>query len=253
VHIPDGFLSPALAVAADAGAVVALGGAALAVRREARTGDARTPLRPAAAPLVGAVVFAAQLLNVAVAHGTSGHLVGAVLACMLLGPARGFLTTAAVLAVQALLFADGGLLALGANVLVMGGVGALAASVALRAEGPLRPLAAAAAAAVALLAGAVVVGVLLELSGTATGAIAAMAETHVPIALIEGAATGLAVALAAAPLPRAVRLAGAAVVLAGLLALAPLASSHPDGLERVALDLGFADEAQARSGPLDYP
>ncbi len=256
MHVPDGFLSPTVALAADAGALVALGGAALATRRGARRGAARqAPLAPTAAPVVGAFVFAAQMLNMHVAGGTSGHLVGAVLACLLLGPAVGFLTIAAVLAVQALAFADGGLLALGVNVLVMGGIGALAASLALCAEGRLRPLAAAGAAAGALLTGAVAVGALLQLSGTSPDAIGAMAETHVPIALIEGAVTGLVVALVAAtaPLPRLVRAGGAALLLAALLALAPLASSHPDGLERVALDLGFAEQAQAREGPLAYP
>lgn len=252
MHIPDGFLSPTVAIAANAGAAIAIGGAALAVRREARAsgGDSasprrRPPLGAAAAPAVGALVFAAQMLNVHVAGGTSGHLVGAVLACMLLGPALGFLTTATVLAVQALAFADGGALALGANVLVMGGIGALAASAALRVHGRLRPLAAAGAGALALMAGAVIVGALLELSGTAPDAIGVMAETHVPIALIEGAVTGLVVLVASAPLPGRARLAGSAVLLAALVALTPYASAHPDGLERVAIDLGFAAQATA--------
>lgn len=252
MHIPDGFLSPAVALAADAGAVVALGAAALSVRREARASGGhgalprrRPPLGATAAPAVGALVVAAQMLNVHVAGGTSGHLVGAVLACVLLGRSLGFLTIAAVLAVQALAFADGGLLAYGANVLVMGGLGALAASLAPRTEGRLRPLAAAVAGAAALLAGAVVVGALLELSGTAPDAIGIMAETHVPIALIEGAVTALAVALASAPLPSRARLAGCSLLLVASIALTPLASAHPDGLERVALDLGFAARATA--------
>ncbi|HEU4701756.1 MAG TPA: energy-coupling factor ABC transporter permease [Conexibacter sp.] len=252
MHIPDGFLSPAVALAADAGAVVALGAAALTVRREARasggrgaTPRRRPPLGASAAPAVGALVFAAQMLNVHVAGGTSGHLVGAVLACMLLGPSLGVLTIAAVLAVQALAFADGGLLTYGANVLAMGGLGAAAASLATRAAGRLRPLAAAVAGAGALLAGAVLVGALLELSGTAPHAIGVMVETHAPIALIEGAVSGLVAALAAAPLPTRARLAGCSLLLVALVACAPLASAQPDGLERVALDLGFAAQATA--------
>lgn len=250
MHIPDGFLSPGIALAADAAALAAIGGAALAVRRDARASGGhgalpqrRPPLGASAAPLVGAFVFAAQMLNVHVAGGTSGHLVGAVLACALLGPSLGFLTIAAVLATQAVALGDGGLLALGANVLTMGGIGALAARLAgsgVRfAPGPVQL---AAASGLAVLAGAAAVGALLELSGTASGAIAAMAEAHLPIALLEVGLTGAASAAcaAAARLPRGVRLAGCVATIAVLVALTPLASSQPDGLERVALDLGFA-------------
>ena len=69
----------------------------------------------------GAFIFAAQMINVPIpGTGASGHLVGALLLCMLLGPARAYLTLAAVLVIQALLFGDGGLMALGANLLNMG-------------------------------------------------------------------------------------------------------------------------------------
>ena len=67
-----------------------------------------------------AFVFAAQMINVPVAPGTSGHLVGAALAAVLLGPWRGLIVMAVVLAVQALLFQDGGISALGANITDMG-------------------------------------------------------------------------------------------------------------------------------------
>ncbi len=270
MHIPDGYLTGELALAADAIALVALGAAAVALRRERAAGspgdggaigDIRDRL--AAAPLVGAAVFAAQLLNVHVGGGTSGHLVGAVIACMLLGAPLGLLTIAVVLAAQALAFADGGLLAYGANVLVMGGAGAVAALAAARLSRPggvaaarpraasralPRPLAGGLAAAVALLGGAVAVGALLELAGTAPDAIAAMATTHVPIALIEGAVTAAVLALAGAwaRIPRGrERTAVALVATLALVAVAPLASSAPDGLERVARDLGFATQASA--------
>lgn len=247
MHIPDGFLSTEVTLALDAGAVLAVGGAVVALRRDAGTGGASSPLRErlAAVPAVGALLFAAQMLNVPVAGGTSGHLIGAVLACMLLGAPLGFLTTAAVLSVQAVAFADGGVLALGANVLVMGGIGALAAMATDRVALP-RPLAAGLAASAALLAGAVAVGALLELSGTAPEAIGIMAETHVPIALIEGAITAIAVALTGMPvLTGRVRSGAGGALLLGLVALTPLASARPDGLERVAHDLGFAAQATA--------
>jgi hypothetical protein len=101
----------------------------------------------------------------------------------------------------------------------------------------------------------VAIGGLIAVSGTAPDAVAAMAEAHLPIALLEGALTAvalLAVTASARLAPRARTLAAAASV-AALLALAPLASSAPDGLERVALDLGFAEQAQARTALVSYP
>ena len=76
--------------------------------------------------LVAAFVFAAQMLNFPVANGTSGHLLGGVLAAVLVGPYAGALAVTVVLVVQALLFADGGLSALGLNVVNMALVGAFA-------------------------------------------------------------------------------------------------------------------------------
>jgi len=113
MHIPDGFLSIPVAAtgwALSAGAVIP------AVHRTGKE------LAEKQVPLVGvmaAFVFAAQMLNFPVAGGTSGHLIGGALAAILLGPWAGTLVMTAVLAVQALLFQDGGLLALGANVLNM--------------------------------------------------------------------------------------------------------------------------------------
>ena len=77
--------------------------------------------------VAGAFIFAAQMLNFPVAGGTSGHLLGGALAAIVLGPWQGALVLTAVLGVQALLFQDGGLLALGANVLNRAVVGVLTA------------------------------------------------------------------------------------------------------------------------------
>jgi len=74
---------------------------------------------------VAAFIFAAQMVNFPVAHGTSGHLLGGVLAVVLLGPLEGMLVIAVVLAIQSLVFADGGLVALGANIFNMGIIGAI--------------------------------------------------------------------------------------------------------------------------------
>ena len=119
MHIPDGFLS--LATAATTYAVSACG-VAYAVRRTNRE------LEEKQVPLMGvmaAFIFAAQMLNFPVAGGTSGHLIGGALAAILLGPWAGMLVMTCVLAVQALVFQDGGLVALGANIFNMALIGCL--------------------------------------------------------------------------------------------------------------------------------
>ena len=119
MHIPDGFLSTGTAVAAWA---VSAGSVGYAVRRVSRTlGERQVPLMGVTA----AFIFAAQMLNFAVVGGTSGHLLGGALAAILLGPWAGMLVITSVLTIQALLFQDGGLLALGANILNMAVIGVL--------------------------------------------------------------------------------------------------------------------------------
>lgn len=119
MHIPDGFLSNDVALACWVPAVAVL---AVAVRRtNGRLDERRIPLLGVTA----AFVFAAQMLNFPVAGGTSGHFLGAALAAVLLGPWLACLVLAVVIATQALFFADGGITALGANILNMGLIGAL--------------------------------------------------------------------------------------------------------------------------------
>jgi len=118
MHIPDGFIDAPTSVAAGAVAVGALG---VCVRRSGEMlEDREAPL----AGLVAAFVFAAQMLNFPVAAGTSGHLLGGLLAAVLVGPYLGALCVSVVLVVQALLFADGGLSALGLNIVNMALIGA---------------------------------------------------------------------------------------------------------------------------------
>jgi cobalt/nickel transport system permease protein len=126
MHIPDGFIDGATSLAA--GGVSAAGLGASVRRAGAYLDDRRAPL----AGLVAAFVFAVQLLNFPVASGTSGHLVGAALAAVLVGPWAAVICLAVVLFVQAL-FADGGLTALGLNVLNMGIVAGLGGWVVFRA------------------------------------------------------------------------------------------------------------------------
>src|SRR3954469_2527705 len=119
MHIPDGFLTTEVAVACAVPAVVCVG---IGLKRaEVDLDERRVPLLGVTA----AFIFAAQMLNFPVAGGTSGHFLGAALAAILLGPWLACLVMAVVLGVQAFVFADGGLSALGANVLNMGVIGAL--------------------------------------------------------------------------------------------------------------------------------
>ncbi|MHB1155277.1 MAG: energy-coupling factor ABC transporter permease [Phycisphaerales bacterium] len=120
MHIPDNFLDPKTAIITGSLAAAGLGAA---------LHHARKHLPPRKVPLLGltaAFVFAAQMLNFPVLGGTSGHLIGAVLTAVLLGPSAAVIVIAAVLIIQCLLFADGGITALGANIFNMaliGGVG----------------------------------------------------------------------------------------------------------------------------------
>src|ERR671918_3222246 len=110
MHIPDGFINAGTSAGA---AVIAAGGVSVAVKK---TSDYMEDKQVPLAGLTAAFVFAVQMLNFPVAVGTSGHLLGGALAAVLVGPAAGAASVAVVLAVQALLFADGGLSALGLNV-----------------------------------------------------------------------------------------------------------------------------------------
>jgi cobalt/nickel transport system permease protein len=119
VHAPDGFIDGPTSLAMG---VVAAGGVGLSLRYAGRQlEEKQIPL----AGLTSAFVFAVQMLNFPVASGTSGHLLGGVLAAVLVGPWTGALCVTVVVAVQALLFADGGLTALGFNVVNMALVTAL--------------------------------------------------------------------------------------------------------------------------------
>ncbi len=114
MHVPDGFLDAPTSLATGAAAAA---GVTLALRK------ARAELDERAAPLAGltaAFVFAAQMVNFPVGIGTSGHLMGGALAAVLVGPWTGVLAVSVVLTIQALLFADGGLTALGTNITLLG-------------------------------------------------------------------------------------------------------------------------------------
>jgi cobalt/nickel transport system permease protein len=114
MHVPDGFFDAPTSVATGLIAAGAVGFSLHRANHEIRESG------PALAGLTAAFVFAVQMVNFPVGAGTSGHLLGGALAAALVGPWSGVLVMAVVLLVQGLLFADGGLTALGTNITLMG-------------------------------------------------------------------------------------------------------------------------------------
>jgi cobalt/nickel transport system permease protein len=114
MHIPDGFLNVATVATTCAVSAGGIGGAVRMVGK--KLGEKQVPLMG----ILAAFIFAAQMLNFPVAGGTSGHVIGAALAAILLGPWAAVLIMSCVLIAQSLIFQDGGLLALGANIFNMG-------------------------------------------------------------------------------------------------------------------------------------
>jgi cobalt/nickel transport system permease protein len=204
MHIPDGFLATEVAAACAVPAVAAVG---YGLRRaNVDLDDRRVPLLGVTA----AFVFAAQMLNFPVAGGTSGHFLGAALAAVLLGPWLACLVLAVVLAVQAFLFADGGITALGANVLNMGVIGGLlvgglmyaARAVVGRSRAALLAIAGAGAW-LAVMAGAAATALQLAISGTVSFAtvMPAMLGVHIVIGIGEAVITVAAVSAILASRP----------------------------------------------------
>jgi cobalt/nickel transport system permease protein len=255
LHLPDGFLS--LPVAAACWLVVAV----LVAVATRRLGD---DLGGRQVPLIGilaAFVFAAQMINFPVAGGTSGHLLGGALVAILVGPWAGILVMTAVVALQALLFQDGGLVVMGANILNMGLLTALLGHGLYRGAAGWRRTARLAAAGTAawlsVMAAALATSLELVLSGTVAlrVVVPAMLGVHALIGVGEALITVGALSLVAGARPDALDAAavrergGRGWAVGGLLAalavvlLAPLAVADPDGLERVAEDLGFGGRA----------
>lgn len=205
MHVPDGFLTlPVSALAA----LLSVAVLALAVSR------ARAQLDDRTAPLAGLAavfIFAAQMINFPVAAGTSGHLMGGALAAILVGPWAGMLVVTVVLVVQALMFADGGITAIGVNVLNMAVVTALVGWVVfrlgLRVARSRRSAAVVAGVAgfVSVPASAMAFVVEYSVGGTApvslSAVAAAMGGVHMLIGVGEGIITGLVVGAVLASRP----------------------------------------------------
>jgi len=257
LHIPDGFLSLLVSLIGWAITAVVL---AMAVSRTNKSlGEKQVPLMG----IMAAFIFAAQMLNFPVAGGTSGHLLGGALAAIVLGPWAGMLVMTAVIAVQALLFQDGGLLVMGANILNMGlitsaiGYG-LYRSVS-NASRSTKLVVAGVAAWLSVMAGALATALQLWLSGTSDlqTVTLAMLGVHALIGIGEALITVAALTFimqtrpdlldessASAQGGRGWVIPGIVLSLAVVL-LSPLASAFPDGLERVAENMGFLELGQS--------
>lgn len=262
VHIPDGFLATPVWAALDVAAAPAVG---YMVRRAQRSfAESRAPLLG----VMGAFVFAAQMINFPVGVGTSGHLVGGALLAITLGPAAAGVVMTAILAIQALVFQDGGVLALGANVWNMAVAGVVAGFLPFYywGAGRWRNAAIFLGGLLSMLAGALLALSQLLISGVAMPAsvLGISLGLFVISAALEGAITLAVVQALEALRPGFIRrpaaqgsyalgiVAIAAVLLAGVGVL--FASSQPDGLQKLAQNLGIAGHARTLvSTPLaDY-
>lgn len=262
MHIPDGFLSLNVLLLCWL-LTILVDGIALA-RTNRSLGEQRVPLMG----VMAAFIFAAQMINFPIAGGTSGHLLGGALAAIIFGPWVGMLVMTAVIAVQGLLFQDGGLLALGANILNMGlvttAVGYGLYRLVLGRGQRAKLVAAGAGAWLSVMAAALLTSLELWLSGTArlNIVVPAMLGIHALIGVGEALITTAALTFifrtrpdllderpASARGGRGWIAAGMLITLAVVL-LSPMASVDPDGLNRVAMDLGFLQAARSGSGPL---
>lgn len=284
MHIPDGFINGATSLGAGVAAVGGVGAALRSGRRSLE--DRQIPM----AGLSAAFIFVLQMLNFPVAAGTSGHLIGGALAVILLGPSLGITAVAVVVIVQALLFADGGVSALGLNVFNMAVLAGLAGWLVFRTSMAMLPKRAPSLLAASMIAAwaSVVASSLGFVAQYALGGrglvdletvFSAMVGVHALIGIGEGIITATVVGAVLAVRPDMVRAVrdyeissnrkvapsrraitvftalGVAVAVALVVFVAPLASSDPDGLERVAIDAGFIENAQDSpvAGPLaDY-
>ena len=254
LHIPDGFLNLVVSLIFWALTIVAVG---IAISKTNKSlGEKQVPLMG----IMAAFIFAAQILNFPVAGGTSGHFLGGALAAIVLGPWAGILVMTAVIAVQGLLFQDGGLLVMGANIFDMGVLTAIIGfglyrMVSASTNKTLKLAVAGVAAWLSTVAAALLTALQLWISGTSSLQIVmpAMLGVHVLIGIGEAIITVAALAFIMQARPdlleakkvaekggRGWITAGVVVSLIAVL-LSPLASGDPDGLERVAEDLGFLE------------
>jgi cobalt/nickel transport system permease protein len=253
LHIPDGFLSVVIALIFWLVTIIFIG---LAISKTNQSlGEKQIPLMG----VMAAFIFAAQMLNFPVAGGTSGHFLGGALAAIVLGPWAGILVMTAVIGVQGLLFQDGGLLAMGANIFNMGILTAVIGfglyRMVIHQKRGARLAVAGIGAWIATMAAALITGLQLWLSGTTRLEIVipALVGVHALIGIGEALITVAALTYIEQIRPDLVvtendtTTGGRGWIIAGVIVsllavfISPLASGNPDGLERVAEDLGFLE------------
>jgi cobalt/nickel transport system permease protein len=243
MHIPDGFLSPPVWATFDVLSVPVIG--AIARRAQRDSDDRRIPLLG----VMGAFVFAAQMINFPVGPGISGHLVGGALLAITLGPSSAAIVMTAILAMQALFFQDGGILALGANAFNMAIAGVFAgylpyrlggrtySSVAIFLGGVLSVLVSASLALSQLLISGVTVPRRLLLVSTCVFLVSALIEGAVTLAAVRAIERINPVWICAPTwqeggkpfVPALAMIAALVLVVAGIVA----ASNSPDGIEKI--------------------
>ena len=259
MHVPDGFLSTPVAIIFWIFSIIVIGVALKRVSKD--LGERQMPLMG----VLAAAIFAGQMLNFTVAGGTSGHMLGATLATILLGPWAAMIVMTTVVSIQALIFQDGGLLALGTNLFNMAVIGVTVSYFTytlVRKLGKSKPwgifvggfLAAWLSVVIASLAAALE----LAISGTSPAniAIPAMGGVHMLIGLGEALITFGALAFLytsrrdllqsteSTSKGSKIIWVGGMVIAVILAVLSPLASSNPDGLEWVAEKYGFLESAR---------
>jgi cobalt/nickel transport system permease protein len=270
MHAPDGFLGVGVALVTGFMSVVVIG---FALRQS------REQLKDKAIPLAGitaAFIFAAQMFNFPVAAGTTGHILGGALAAILLGPSVGAIVVTIVVVVQALVFADGGITALGYNVLNMAIVPAYGGYAVFRifrrwlpqsSGGVIGSTGIAAWASVVMASMAFSIEWLFGATAPVSfdDVFAAMVGVHALIGIGEGVISALAVGAVLASRPDLVYgatdleraqlaeskvgvktfvVAGVLVALVFAAVVSQFAADDPDGLERVAEDTGFIGSGQ---------
>ncbi len=258
MHIPDGFLDAKTWVSTGLVSITTIGYAAKKAQKE--LGEKQIPLMG----VMAAFIFAAQMLNFPVAGGTSGHFVGAALAAIFLGPWAASLLMTTILIIQSLLFADGGVTALGANILNMAILAPFSAYWIYTSLKNLLPsrislsIATFVASWFSVLISAIACTLELATSGIAPVSLVlpAMASWHTLIGLGEGLITLTVAQLILKVRPDLFKIAPKPdykILVAGLLIslflagiLSPFASTLPDGLERVAINLGFLKLGEGR-------
>ncbi len=271
MHVPDGFFNGGASIGAG---LVAAGGVGAALKETGRQlADKRIPL----AGITAALIFALQMLNFPVLPGVSGHLMGGALAAILLGPWLAVLVTTVVVVVQAVIFADGGISALGINVINMAILTAFIGWMVFRTAMKVLPKTTGSVIVATMLAGilsviASALGFVLEYAIGGTFEVpmgtllAGMAGVHSLIGIGEGLISAAIVGSVIAIRPDLVHgtadyettrtltapsktsigvfvAGGVAVALALVLFVAPIANPNPDGLQSVAADAGFEETA----------